>query len=103
MKPYIAGFLSFLLNGLGQLYNGQIKKGIFFIIISFVFIILFIFSIILIFEVFISSLDGFLDKILLRKAVILFSVSGFILCLVGLYSILDAYMVAKINEAKREK
>jgi len=103
MKPHIAGFLSFLLNGLGQIYNGQSKKGIFFIIVSFIFLILFISSIVLIFEVFISSLDGFLDRILLRKAIILFSISGFILCLNGLYSILDAYMVAKINETTREK
>ena len=27
-NPYIAGFLSFLLIGLGQIYNGDISKGI---------------------------------------------------------------------------
>ncbi|MBU2101837.1 MAG: hypothetical protein ABH865_03795 [Candidatus Omnitrophota bacterium] len=36
MKPRLAAFLSFLLNGIGQIYNGQVKKGSIFILISFV-------------------------------------------------------------------
>ncbi len=34
--PGIAAVLSFLFTGLGQIYNGEISKGLFFIVIQFI-------------------------------------------------------------------
>lgn len=44
-SPGIALVLSFLIAGLGQLYNGEFAKGIIFIVLSFVFFVLMIFLI----------------------------------------------------------
>ena|GEM_PF-2544200 len=39
-KPWLAGLLSFLVAGMGQIYNKQYKKGFLLLIFSFIFIIL---------------------------------------------------------------
>lgn len=44
-NPWIAAVLSFLFTGLGQIYNGQIGKGIGFIILGVVFALTVIFLI----------------------------------------------------------
>lgn len=36
-EPILSALLSFLLSGLGQIYNGQVKKGLCFLILDFVF------------------------------------------------------------------
>ncbi|MCM8787889.1 MAG: hypothetical protein NC935_07575 [Candidatus Omnitrophica bacterium] len=95
MKVFVAPLLSFLLNGLGQFYNGQVKKAIIYIVCSIIFICIFVVSIVLLYQNFIDAIEGIFDKKLLLKGVILFTFSGFILCLISLLSIVDAYKVAK--------
>ena len=90
-RPGIAAVLSFVFNGLGQLYNGQIRKGLLIIFLSSISLLVFIIG---------SILIGFwlLGKIVFGKEMIL----GFILftcgiisiCVLGLYSIIDAHQVA---------
>lgn len=89
--PGIAAVLSFVFNGLGQLYNGQIAKGLVIIFLSAVSMLIFIFG---------SILIGFwlLGKVLFAKELILGLVLFFIglvfICILGIYSILDAHKTA---------
>ncbi|MCS3922410.1 TM2 domain-containing membrane protein YozV [Methanococcus voltae PS] len=71
-NPILAGILSFLIVGAGQMYNGQIKKGILLLIAGLI--------------------SGFL----------LFFLIGFILLpIVYIYAIYDAYTTAdKINKGE---
>ncbi|MEM7816982.1 MAG: hypothetical protein QXZ20_03655 [Candidatus Aenigmatarchaeota archaeon] len=95
MKKFIAPFLSFLICGLGQFYNGQIKKAIFYIIGSFVFLCIFLISIFLFYKIFINLISGNSNTKLIFIAVILFTFSSFMLSLINLLSIVDAYISAK--------
>ena len=73
-KSGVAAVLSFLIPGLGQIYNGQIIKGIQFIVIS---VILSVLTIILI---------------------------GFILYpIFWIYTIIDAYNVGGVKKTKRRR
>ncbi|MBP2143658.1 TM2 domain-containing membrane protein YozV [Methanococcus voltae] len=71
-NPILAGILSFLIVGAGQIYNGQIKKGILLLIAGLI--------------------SGFL----------MFFLIGFILLpIVYIYAIYDAYTTAdKINKGE---
>ncbi len=90
-KPGTAAVLSFLFNGLGQLYNGQILKGlaiIFFSAVSMFFLI--------IGAIFIGF--WLVGKALFPSQVILgvslFMMSLISICVLGIYSIFDAYKAA---------
>ena len=48
IQPGMAAVLSFIFNGLGQIYNGQIKKGLFIIFLSSISMFIFIIGAILI-------------------------------------------------------
>lgn len=86
-----AAILSFVFNGLGQIYNGQIPKGLTIIFLSSVAMLILIFS---------SILIAFflLGKIISLKLLILglalFLVGVVAICILGAYSIFDAYEVA---------
>ncbi len=89
--PGTAAVLSFIFNGLGQLYNGEIVKGLVLIFLSSIsLLILFIGSILI----------GLwmLGKIILSKVLILGLVLFFVglisICILGIYSIVDAYRTA---------
>lgn len=90
-NPGLAAVLSFIFNGLGQIYNGQIIKGL--VIISFSALSMFVFIIG-------SILIGFwlMGKIAfvqeLALGLLLFFTGLVIICVLGLYSIFDAYKVA---------
>lgn len=90
-NPGAAAVLSFVFNGLGQLYNGQIFKGLFIIFLSTVSLLIFIIG---------SVIIGLwmLGKILFGKLLIfgaLLFLSGLIfICILGIYSIIDAYKAA---------
>ena len=89
--PGVAAVLSFLFNGLGQLYNGQLKKGLLLIFFSALSMFIFLIG---------SMLIGYwlLGKFLFRQELILglslFVVGLILICILGLYSIFDAYKVA---------
>lgn len=92
--PGTAAVLSFLFNGLGQIYNGQLKKGLVLVGISSVCMLMMIVSAIFI---------GFwcMGEALFA-AQLIFAVSGFILAatfigLLGVYSIFDAYRTASLK------
>lgn len=90
-NPGIAAVLSFIFNGLGQLYNGQIAKGL---------AIIFISSLSLLVLIIASALIGLwlLGKIasvnLLILGLVLFCMGLVSICIVGIYSIFDAYRAA---------
>lgn len=95
MRPFVAAFLSFLLNGLGQIYNGQIKKAVIFIFISLVFIVSLVIGLLLVFKSFLLMATPSYSFGYLAKGVVTITISGFILCLNALVSIIDAYMYAR--------
>ena len=94
INPGLAAILSFLYNGLGQLYNGQIKKGLVIISLTSAGIILTLVGAILI---------GYylLAEVVLRLELVwgitLLMAGILLICCVGIYSIFDAY-----NSAKRK-
>ena len=67
-SPLLAAALSLLVAGLGQIYNGQVLKGVIFIIIQLI--------------------NGALTTVL---------IGWLLLPLVGLWSMIDAYLTAKHN------
>ena len=90
-NPGVAAVLSFVFNGLGQLYNGQIIKGLAIIFISTLNMLIFMAgSILIAFWV--------LNKVVfagqLVWGVALFCIGLFFICALGIYSILDAYRVS---------
>lgn len=91
-NPGLAAVLSFLFNGLGQIYNGQLIKGMVIIFFSAVSMVLTVVG-----AVFLGYwlLQEAKDSLILLLGVGLF-VSG-IVCIgiIGICSILDAYRVAK--------
>jgi len=89
--PGTAAVLSFLFNGLGQLYNGQIFKGLMIIFISVVsLMILIVGSIIIAFWL----LGKILSVKLLICGIALFIIGLILICIFAIYSILDAYRTA---------
>src|SRR5215203_6787555 len=70
-SPLLAAALSLLVAGLGQIYNGQVLKGVIFIIIQLI--------------------NGALTTVL---------IGWLLLPLVGLWSMIDAYMTAKHNNER---
>ena len=90
--PGIAAVLSFIFNGIGQIYNGQILKGLLIIFFSTIGMILILVG------------AAFLGYWILAKAAyinfliigaLLFGIGLIFICILGIYSIIDAYQVAK--------
>lgn len=89
--PGTAAVLSFVFNGLGQLYNGQLAKGLLIIFLSSVSMLVFILG-----SIFIAF--WLMGKIIFAKVLlfglVLFSIGLISICILGIYSIIDAYRVA---------
>jgi len=87
----LAAILSFIFNGLGQFYNGQLVKGLWIIFFSVTGIIILIAG---------SIFIGFwlAGKVVftwqLAAGIMLFVLGLGIICVVGIWSIFDAYRVA---------
>ena len=90
-NPGLAAVLSFVFNGLGQLYNGQIIKGLVIIFISTLNVLIFMAG---------SMLIAFwiLNKVVLPGQLVwglaLFCIGLVFICILGIYSIFDAYRIA---------
>ena len=70
-RPILAAILSLFLSGLGQIYNGEVTKGLVFIVVQII--------------------NAALTTVLI----------GFVLMpIVGLWATIDAYLVAKRNNAR---
>jgi len=89
--PGVAVVLSFIFTGLGQLYNGEIKKGLWIIFFSSISIILIILGAILIWH----FLVNFPSLKLLIAGISIFLIGVVIICILGAYSIFDAYNYAR--------
>jgi TM2 domain-containing membrane protein YozV len=70
-SPILAAVLSLIIAGLGQIYNGQVTKGVIFIVVQLI--------------------NGALTAVL---------IGWFLLPLVGLWAMIDAYMTAKHNNER---
>ena len=87
----LAAVFSFVFNGLGQLYNGQILKGLVIIFLSAISMLVLIMG---------SIFLGYwlLGKIMFGKGLILglalFLIGLVSMCVLGIYSIMDAYRTA---------
>ena len=92
--PGLAAILSFLYNGLGQLYNGQIKKGLLIISLSSLGIILTVLGAVLTGHYLLAKLTLRLELV---WGIILLITGILLICCVGTYSIFDAY-----NNARRK-
>ncbi len=90
-NPGIAAVLSFVFSGLGQLYNGQLLKGLLTIFITASSLLVTLLGAVLIY---ICLMQQRLSS-LLWYGVILFSIGLVFICAIGVYSIVDAYKQAK--------
>lgn len=90
--PGLAAVLSFLFNGLGQVYNGQISKGLVIIFISAVSMLVFLLGSVVIGSWLLGKIAS-LKLLLLGFA--LFGAGLIFICVLGIYSIIDAYKVAQ--------
>ncbi len=70
-NPILAAVLSVILSGLGQIYNGQIMKGVIFIVVQ-----------------------------LINAALTTILIGWLLMPLVGLWATIDAYLVAKRNNER---
>ncbi|MDD5432338.1 MAG: hypothetical protein PHO70_05050 [Candidatus Omnitrophica bacterium] len=90
-NPGLVAVLSFIFSGLGQIYNGQIFKGILIMMISAIGIMFLVSGSILIAFLLLGKILGL--KILVT-GVVLFLLGLTICAMAGIYSILDAYRTA---------
>ena len=90
--PGIAAVLSFLFNGLGQIYNGQIAKGLVIMLISTI-----VMMITLIGAVFLAHFiwSSFIYPVELIIGTVLFLFGIIVIAILGIYNIYDAYNIAK--------
>jgi TM2 domain-containing membrane protein YozV len=91
-NPVVAAVLSFIFSGLGQIYNGQIKKGLFVIFLSCLSIFIFIIGAILI-GLWLFGKMIFVGQLVCGIAI--FAVGLLLICILGIWSIIDAYNVAR--------
>jgi len=87
----IAAVLSFIFNGLGQLYVGKISQGLVIMTVSSLSMILVIVGAIFIGHWLLFYVYSIAELIL---GIILFVVGAVVACIVGIYSIRDAYKEA---------
>ena len=91
-NPGLAAVFSFVFSGLGQLYNGQLVKGLLIILLSALSMLILIAG-----SIFIGC--WILGKIIFEKELIfglvLFLAGLISVCIIGIYSIFDAYRTAQ--------
>ena len=90
-SPGIAAVLSFIFNGLGQLYNGEIKKGLIIMTATSVSLMVIIIGAIIAFHWILTQQLAFTEFIV---GAIIFIIGIITACIIGYYSINDAYQKA---------
>ena len=98
-NPRIAALLSFVFNGLGQIYNGEIKKGLFLIFLSGISLLILILGAIFIIYFLVKNLSPFSFLI---NGIILFFIGLTGIIIIGIYSISDAYRKAEKERDEAE-
>lgn len=86
-----AAVLSFVFNGLGQLYNGQLAKGLWIIFLSAVSLLLLVIGAILI-AFWLLAMNVMPAQLIIGSGFFLAGLT--LICIIGIYSIIDAYRVA---------
>ena len=89
--PGVAAVLSFVFNGLGQLYNGHLVKGLVIIFFSALALLVVLLGAILI-GFWLLGKNFFCGQLI--SGGILLVVGVFVIGILGIYSIFDAYKVA---------
>lgn len=89
-NPGIAAVLSFIFTGLGQIYNGQIKKGLILMAISGVSLLLFIIGAAIV----AYSSFGIIGSKHIIGGLALMVLSILVIAAAGIYNIYDAYNTA---------
>ena len=87
-----AAVLSFVFNGLGQLYNGQLAKGMVIIFLSSISMVILVLGSICIGMWLLGRVTG---TYILTTGIALFALGLIATCWLGIYSILDAYKGAR--------
>lgn len=90
--PGIAAVLSFIFNGIGQIYNGQILKGLLIIFFSTIGMILVLVGAALL-GYWILAKAAYINFLIIGA--LLFGIGLIFISILGIYSIIDAYQVAK--------
>ena len=91
-NPGVAAVLSFFFSGLGQIYNGQIKKGLFIMFLATLNILIFIIGAVLIGC---WLLGKIFSPAQIIYGLLFFSIGLILICILGIWNIFDAYNVAK--------
>lgn len=86
--PGVAAVLSFIFNGLGQLYNGEIKKGLLIMTGTSVCLIVIILGAILAFHWLLTKILP-IAELIWGIVILILGIIG--ACILGAYSISDAY------------
>lgn len=86
-----AAVLSFIFSGVGQIYNGHIKKGLLIVLATVISIIVFIFGASIIALYLLRENISFYFLII---GAIFFTLGLFLICVISIYSINDAYKSA---------
>ena len=94
--PGVAAVLSFVLSGLGQIYNGEIKKGLWLISLSVTGTVIVVLGVIILAGSFFYHI---LSPAWLFAGGAGIFFGGIVVCTVGLYSIFDAYKIAATSHA----
>ncbi|MFC1657993.1 hypothetical protein ACFL1D_01260 [Candidatus Omnitrophota bacterium] len=92
--PGTAAVLSFIFSGLGQIYNGQIKKGLFTIFFAALSTLIFIIGAI---SVGFWMLGRVISSGQVVCGFIMFCLGLIFICVFGIWSIFDAYNTAKLK------
>jgi hypothetical protein len=91
----IAAVLSFVFNGLGQIYNGQIRKGLLTIFFSTLSLLIFILGSVLIALWLINKI---ITPSHLIYGLIMFVLGIILISIIGIWSIFDAYRFTRNNQ-----
>ncbi|MDD3726161.1 MAG: hypothetical protein PHI44_03085 [Candidatus Ratteibacteria bacterium] len=91
-NPRVSALLSFFFNGLGQIYNGEIKKGLALIFLSGISMLVLILGAVFLFY-FIKGMFFPLSFLVWGGILFFIGLTGIII--IGIYSISDAYYKAK--------
>ena len=92
INPGLAAVFSFVFSGLGQIYNGQILKGLYIMALSTLGIILVIIGFVQISFCLVSRLFGKGDLVL---GGVLLAMGFLLIAFLGIYNIYDAYNTAR--------
>lgn len=90
--PGVSAILSFIFTGLGQIYNGQIAKGLFMMSVTIVAVVVAIIGAAMIAYTLLTGIIGNTKQIL---GFLLLGGATILMIIVGVYNIYDAYNTAK--------